>query len=51
MEKYLFEYLVATRAELLASIKESGALSAESEAELKEAINYCKNKFLAENNL
>ena len=51
MEKYLFEYLVATRAELLASIRESGALSAESEAELKEAINYCKNKFLAENNL
>jgi F-type H+-transporting ATPase subunit alpha len=51
MEKYLFEYLVATRAELLTSIRESGALSAESEAELKEAINYCKNKFLAENNL
>ncbi len=51
MEKYLFEYLVATRAELLASIRESGALSTESEAELKEAINYCKNKFLAENNL
>jgi F-type H+-transporting ATPase subunit alpha len=51
MEKYLFEYLIATRAELLASIRESGALSAESEAELKEAITYCKNKFLAENNL
>ncbi len=51
MEKYLFEYLVATRAELLASIRESGVLSAEGEAELKEAISYCKNKFLAENNL
>ena len=51
MEKYLFEYLVATRAELLTSIRESGVLSAEGEAELKEAISYCKTKFLAENNL
>ena len=51
METYLFEYLVATRAELLAAIRESGELSADSEAALKEAISACKTKFLAENNL
>ena len=45
-EAELFEYLVATKESLLNSIKTSGALSPESEAELKEAIIYCKDKFL-----
>ena len=45
-EEELFEYLVATKDQLLASIRETGVLSAEAEAELKEAIIYTKNKFL-----
>ena len=46
-ERELSEYLVASRDELLRSIRESGALSAEAEAELKESINIAKAKFLA----
>ena len=46
-ESDLFEYLVATRETLLASIRESGTLSAESETELREAILAAKEKFLA----
>ena len=46
-EDDLFEYLVATREALLATIRESGVLSAESEAELKEAILTAKEKFLS----
>ena len=45
-EEELSEYLVATKEELLASIRDTGVLSPESEAELKEAIIYTKNKFL-----
>ena len=46
-ERELFEYLVATKDELLSSIRETGNLAEENEAELKEAIVYCKDKFLA----
>ena len=46
-ERELFEYLVATKDELLSSIRETGNLTEENEAELKEAIVYCKDKFLA----
>ena len=42
----LFEYLTAAKDELLKSIRESGTLSPEGEAELKEAIIYTKDKFL-----
>ena len=45
-ERELFEYLSATKDGLLASIRESGALSQDSEHELHEAILYCKEKFL-----
>ena len=45
-EEELFEYLVATKDSLLASIRETGVLSPEAETELKEAIIYTKNKFL-----
>ena len=45
-EGELFEYLVASRAELLATIRESGALSEESEAQLRESIKAAKDKFL-----
>ena len=45
-EGELFEYLVATKDALLASIRDTGVLSNESEAELREAIIYTKNKFL-----
>ena len=45
-ESDLFEYLVATKGEMLNSIKESGVLSAEAEATLKEAIAHVKEKFL-----
>ena len=46
-ERELSEYLVATKDALLAEITESGKLTDESEAELKEAIASCKSKFLA----
>ena len=42
----LFEYLTATKDELLKGIRETGTLSPEGEAELKEAIIYTKDKFL-----
>ena len=43
-ETELFEYLTATRDDLLKSIRETGVLSAESEAQLREAIAACKQK-------
>ena len=46
-EDDLFEYLVATREALLATIRDSGVLSAESEAELKEAILRAQETFLS----
>ncbi len=45
-EKELFEYLVATKDELLSTIRESGVLTAETEAELKNAIQTYKDQFL-----
>jgi len=45
-ERELFEYLVATKEELLASIRESGVLTEETTEELKAAINTTKEKFL-----
>ena len=46
-EEELFEYLTATRSELLDSIRESGTLTEETTASLREAIIACKGKFLA----
>ena len=45
-EAELFEYLTATKEPLLASIRNTGALSDEAAAELREAIESCKEKFL-----
>ena len=45
-ETELFEYLKATKEDLLSAIRTSGVLSAESEEELKAAITYCKEKFI-----
>ena len=45
-ERELSEYLVASRDELLKSIRTSGALSAEDEAALRDSINTAKEKFL-----
>lgn len=45
-ENELFEHLVAACDELLATIRTTGQLSSASEAELKDAINKCKQKFL-----
>ncbi len=45
-ERELCEYLVAAKAELLASITETGSLSDETTQELRDAIIACKNKFL-----
>ena len=45
-EEELFEYLVATKEELLRAIRETGTLTDEATAELREAIIYCKQKFL-----
>ena len=47
-ETELFEHLVATKDELLASIRETGVLSEEAKAELEEAIEHIKKKFLGE---
>ena len=46
-ESTLFEHLTATKDSLLASIRESGVLSDEAAAELKEAILHCKESFKA----
>ncbi len=45
-ELELFEYLKATKEDLLGAIRTSGVLSAESEKELKASIEYCKEKFI-----
>ena len=45
-EAELFEYLVATKDELLSSIRESGVLSDEAAKELTEAIGTVKDKLL-----
>ncbi len=45
-EKELFEYLIAAKDELLKNIRETGVLTDETTAELKEAILVCKDKFL-----
>ena len=45
-ERELFEYLVATKDGLLSDIRKSGVLSEQSEKDLREAILYCKEKFL-----
>ena len=42
----LFEYLAAAKDEILAEIRNTGVLSKENEAALREAIIYTKNKFL-----
>ena len=44
-ESELFEYLTAVKGDLLATIRETGNLTDESEAELKEAILTVKEKF------
>ena len=46
-EKTLFEYLTGSCPELLSSIRETGVLSPESEASMREAILHVKEKFLA----
>ncbi len=45
-EDELFEYLIATKDELLREIRDTGLLSNERADELKAAIEYCKDKFL-----
>ena len=45
-ERELFEYLIATKDDLLSEIKTTGVLSAESEEKLKASIIACKEKFL-----
>ncbi len=44
-EGELFEYLVAAKDELLAQIRDTGVLSDENAEILREAVNYCKDKF------
>ncbi len=45
-ERELFEYLVATKDELLAEIRDTGVLSESANEELRAAINHTKDKFL-----
>ncbi len=47
-EEELFEYLKATKDEMLSTIRDTGALSPETEEELKAAITACLAKFLGE---
>ena len=44
-ESELFEYLTAVKGELMATIRETGVLTDESEGELREAILYVKERF------
>ncbi len=48
-ESDLFEYLIATKGELLSSIRETGLLPDEAAGELSEAIAHVKKKFLDAN--
>ena len=45
-EQELFEYLTATKEEILGEIRDTGVLSKETEDSLRSAIIYTKNKFL-----
>ncbi len=45
-EDELFNYLRATKDNILASIRESGVISEEADAELRAAIEHCKEKFV-----
>jgi len=45
-EEALFEYLTSNKSELLRQIREGGVLTEAIEAELKEAINHCKETFV-----
>ena len=45
-ETELFEYLTATKEDMLAKIRTTGQLDGDTEAELKESIVYFKEKFL-----
>ena len=45
-EADLFEHLVATKEDLLSSIRETGTLTDENAAELTAAIEHCKAKFV-----
>ena len=45
-EKELFEHLVCAKEDLLGQIRDTGILSDEAITELREAIIYCKDKFL-----
>ena len=46
-ENELFEYLVATREDLLSDIRSTGVLSDDNAQILRDSINACKEKFLA----
>ena len=48
-EQNLFEYLSATREDILSKIRETGTLDNETENALKDAIITCKNKYLGKN--
>ena len=45
-ESDLFEYLTATKDDVLEAIRTSGVISPETEAELKAAIEHCKEKYV-----
>jgi len=45
-EADLYEYLISSKDELLGSIRDTGVLSSDAEAELREAIEHCKEKFV-----
>ena len=45
-ESELFEYLTATKSELLSEIRNTGVLSDESAEAIREAVAHCKEKFL-----
>ncbi len=47
-EKVLFDYVDSAHPDISAAIRQNGALSDENEAELKDAIKECVDKFLAD---
>ena len=45
-EEALFEYLIATKEDMLKEIRDTGTLTDDITATLRESIEYCKDKFL-----
>ena len=46
-EKYLFDYVESAHPDVCEAVRQKGELSKETEAELKDAVSECVEKYLA----